>query len=411
MLENQVGPGTPRDPTHEAHYATTYTEDGQPLRYGEGHHPMMSSRPQESRKRAHSILDERESLRDPALTRAGDSWSGAPRNQDYPPRTQQYTSEDDTILRLAGHREPGQIDLRGPPRESQAYSYEADAGPSDVSHVEWDDACVDEYGLRPSEYCYGLINDRNIRHYQIIDSTFPFLPHSKRLLQHVLATCSTTLREAFLLALDCAVRTSTASALPDLIDPVASIQKASELISKAPYEMSQSRDSFENTVYVQALILMVIASDSIWAATGRGPPPAKWLGRAIGKATDLNFNRSTAEVRPDGEADLNAHLRRRIWLVLVVLDRFNASSTSSIFRIPDDGALLMAEDRPLLGETAYHLARMNHLKSLSGNWHVLTSVNRSFEYSRAYNHDSTAVRRSHVSTYRSHSSPQHDFGR
>jgi hypothetical protein len=63
------------------------------------------------------------------------------------------------------------------------------------------------------------------------------------------------------------------------------------------------------------------------------------------------------EKSSDGDPDSDEKLSRRIWWVLVTLDRWHASSTSSPLLIPDTSVVLLPEDHVLLGDAGFQLAR------------------------------------------------------
>ena len=57
------------------------------------------------------------------------------------------------------------------------------------------------------------------------------------------------------------------------------------------------------------------------------------------------------------DEDSSPKVARRVWLSLVVLDRFHASSTASPLLVVEDSARLVASDEHVLGADAYHLVR------------------------------------------------------
>ncbi|KAI9723845.1 MAG: Glucose-responsive transcription factor [Chrysothrix sp. TS-e1954] len=373
-LENQVGPSTPQEAQHDMQYPPSYGGSAQALRYGEGQHPYMSSRPQESRKRTRSISEGRETIRDPNLTRQGGSWATGALNSQMPAQetpNQPHPPHYDTAYEsAAAHRHdlspssrrgPGRPDHYNASRDSLAPPQEADVSAAEVRHIEWDEPIVDEY-------------------YRTVHQTLPFLPHSKQRLYAFLGRASHSLQRAFVIALNCAIRSSGASAMPATSKLASDIQDVSELISHASFETSHGHDMSAYILHIQVLILLVLATGASCPESARGPPPAEWLGRAIGMATHKRLNLFDPHSHlAEANQDENRDLGRRVWWVLFILDRWHASSTSNILQIPDNGSSLLAEDRVLLGESAYHLTRLSfiigHLSMALQQGGSLVSVN------------------------------------
>ena len=126
-------------------------------------------------------------------------------------------------------------------------------------------------------------------------------------------------------------------------------------------ENAATRSLSTNIVYLQAIILMALYTELSGPAYTRmqqGMPGAGWLGLAVGLAyfLKLHVNRSYTNLG-GGDPDSSEKLCRRTWWTLVTLDRWHASSTSSPVFIPDTSTVLVPEDKIVLGESAYHLAR------------------------------------------------------
>lgn len=199
------------------------------------------------------------------------------------------------------------------------------------------------------------------RYYRIIHQTFPFLPNSKTRLRERLANCVATLRDAFLVALDCAVRSSPLSSVRANTDPRSSTRKAAELVSAASYDKAANGSVSADLVYCQTLILMALESDNHGPATMRGqigPPRSEWLGRAIGIATHLKLNRPRENQNAESsDLDSDERLGRRIWWTLFILDRWHACSAATLMQIPEHSSTLVMQDQMILGDTTYHIAR------------------------------------------------------
>ncbi|KAJ6256155.1 hypothetical protein Dda_8990 [Drechslerella dactyloides] len=137
-----------------------------------------------------------------------------------------------------------------------------------------------------------------------------------------------------------------------------------ELAFSAQYEDPASRSIADNLVYLQTLIFLILEADNRGPAAIKGqfgPPRALWLGAAIGLAYNLRLHHGNAGAGPSGgdHDDSDEKLGRRAWWALVVLDRWNAVSTSSPLHIPDSSVVLLPEDQALLGTAAYHITRLS----------------------------------------------------
>ena len=172
------------------------------------------------------------------------------------------------------------------------------------------------------------------------------------------------MREAFLVALDTAMRDSPTSKLLSL-DTSLGASKASSLLATLQFDDMSSRTMSANIIYIQTLILMALESDHHGPATMRGqmsPPRGEWLGRAIGIAMQLKLNALYPKDRfGEGDPDADEKLGRRVWWILFVLDRWHGSSTSQLLQLPENSANLDIEDQMLLGDSTYHLVRMSYI--------------------------------------------------
>ncbi|KAI9807565.1 MAG: hypothetical protein M1825_005505 [Sarcosagium campestre] len=232
----------------------------------------------------------------------------------------------------------------GSRRESAGAPYETIEGGDDgVEILDWDDKTINEY-------------------YRTIHPTFPLLPNSKRRLRSRLANCPCTLRDAFLEALYAAVR-SFPSTDPGPASDFHGTKRASDLIAASQYESIAMRTTSTNLIYLQSMILMALEADNHGPATMKGqlgPPRAVWLGSAVGLANSMRLYRANrCSKLTNGDVDSDEKMCRRVWWVLVILDRWHASSTSSPVYIPDSILGLLPEDQSVLGESVYHLARLS----------------------------------------------------
>lgn len=218
-----------------------------------------------------------------------------------------------------------------------------------VTNFDWDEDVVGEY-------------------YRLIHQTFPLLPNSKTRLKHRLGEIPAPLRDAFLGALDCLTRTFPTSSLQPTASYHQTLKRAAESLAKYPFDNPSSHTPATNLVYLQTLLLMAIETDNHGPATIRGqagPSRAEWLGRAAGVAGQLEINIARSDVGNNslltGDRDSEDRLARRVWWVLFILDRWHASSTADLLKLPENSVLLLPEDQILLGESTYHLARLSFI--------------------------------------------------
>jgi hypothetical protein len=223
-----------------------------------------------------------------------------------------------------------------------------------ITSFDWDESVVNEY-------------------YRVIHQTFPLLPNNKNRLRQRLGECPASLREAFLAALDCYMRTFPTTTLPPNIGYPVALKRAAELLAKYPFDDPSTHTNATNLVYLQTLLIMALESDNHGPATIRGqagPSRAEWLGRAAGVAGQIQINTIPAPSQSvmEGDRDSEDRLARRVWWVLFILDRWHASSTADLLKLPENSLVLLPEDQILLGESTYHLARLSfiigHLASI-----------------------------------------------
>lgn len=144
------------------------------------------------------------------------------------------------------------------------------------------------------------------------------------------------------------------------------MKRAAELLASYPFENPSSHTTSTNLVYLQTLLLMALESDNHGPATIRGqagPSRSEWLGRAAGVAGQLEINLARPRERfaTEGDPDSEERLSRRVWWVLFILDRWHASSTADLLKLPENSVVLLPEDQILLGESTYHLARLSFI--------------------------------------------------
>ena len=232
-------------------------------------------------------------------------------------------------------------------QETVGQPYEGAENSTTITTFDWDESVIDEY-------------------YRLIHQTFPLLPSSKHRLRQRLADCPASLREACLAALDCLTRTFPTTALQSNTGYPQALKRAAELLAKYPFDNPSTHTNATNLVYLQTLLLMALESDNHGPATIRGqagPSRAEWLGRAAGVAGQLEINviRTGGQSVMEGDRDSEERLARRVWWVLFILDRWHASSTADLLKLPENSVVLLPEDQILLGESTYHLARLSFI--------------------------------------------------
>lgn len=169
-------------------------------------------------------------------------------------------------------------------------------------------------------------------------------------MHHELDKVPPAVRTALLHARDLAIIYCSSAVKPEGL-----LERAtSELVAlKAEGPQVRTRDA--NFVYLQALFFMAIVTENSGPLHNRN---TSWIAEAVSIATYLNLHQSHAfEMGDTADEDSSPKVARRVWLSLIVLDRFHASSTASPSLVAEDGARLVASDEDILGPTAYHLVR------------------------------------------------------
>ena len=180
----------------------------------------------------------------------------------------------------------------------------------------------------------------------MIHPTLPLLPHTTVALQDNVQKVPAGLCEAFFAALDAAVAAMSRPNTDELMKSVADQLKSIQGVS------GYTDTLLSKLVYLQSLILMVIATDNV------GPScksKGTWISLAVDAATAMKLHQPA---RPD---DPNSYKRgdlgRRAWLILFILDRWYAVGKNDILRVPEANCKLVDFDRDLMGETPYNLFR------------------------------------------------------
>jgi hypothetical protein len=286
-----------------------------------------------------------------ALQNGGQAQQGAPPAQMQ--SSPQTPMPPNPFLRGPPQQDPNEMQpfwrlgASGTRPESIGQQYETMDNSLTATTFDWDEAVVDEY-------------------YRHIHQTFPLLPSSKQRLRQKLGECPASLREACLAALDCLMRTFPTTALAPNPNYPQALKKTAELLARYPFDNPSTHTNVTNLVYLQTLLLMALECDNHGPATMRGqagPSRSEWLGRAAGVAGQLEINiiRPNSTSVMEGDRDSEERLARRVWWVLFILDRWHASSTADLLKLPENSVILLPEDQILLGESTYHLARLSFI--------------------------------------------------
>jgi hypothetical protein len=179
--------------------------------------------------------------------------------------------------------------------------------------------------------------------------------------------CPAAPREALYESLHAAVRSFPSPNLP-LADQQPA-RKAAQLILASQLENTSPRCLSTNLVHLQAMMFMAIEAENHSPATLRVQStgsPSVWLGSAVGLAYSLKLHmHKQPEKGAESDPDSDDKLARRIWWSLVIMDRWRASGTASPLLIPDSSVVVYKEDKALLGESLYQLARKPLISSYS----------------------------------------------
>ena len=169
-------------------------------------------------------------------------------------------------------------------------------------------------------------------------------------MHHELEKVPHAVRTALLYARDLAITYCISALKPEAL--TAQVMSA---LATLKAEGPQARTSDANLAYLQALFFMAIVTENSGPVHSRN---TSWIAEAISIATYLNLHQShSLEMGDTSDEDATPKIARRVWLSLVVLDRFHASSTASPLLVAEDCARLVVSDEELMGPNAYQLVR------------------------------------------------------
>jgi hypothetical protein len=197
------------------------------------------------------------------------------------------------------------------------------------------------------------------RYYKSIHPLLPILHHSRVDLRSHLTKCSLTLRDTFLHLLYATVRVASKRNEADVVDEEL-MKKAFDIIQASQFENPKNRSTSVNLIYLQCAILASLEADQRGPENFRGKSgvhKTHLLQMAVTLGSNLlKHYKLDGLPQPEGDRDSVKNLIRRNWIILVVLDRFNAISTGTLKIIPRETARFSILDKPLLGDTLFNLA-------------------------------------------------------
>lgn len=188
----------------------------------------------------------------------------------------------------------------------------------------------------------------------------PLLPHGLAIIQHNVQKVPAGVCEAFFAALEAAIAACTTT------NAGKSIKSATDQLMIVESDSQYTEMPLSKVVFLQALVLMVIATENM------GPSPNRrtyWINIAIEAATSLQLH---VILPPNDPAERDSYTRgdlgRRAWLILFILDRWHAFGNSDMLRIDEASCRLIDHDRELMGENPYHLFRKCSNSFVASRW-------------------------------------------
>ena len=207
--------------------------------------------------------------------------------------------------------------------------------------------------LSPSELRFvprWLMAEQISRYYRLIHTTHPLLADTKlQVLLNLDKVIDALVRDAFFGSLQALVKSISPGSASQQQDV-----RAAELLISLNFKDAATRTSNDNLVYLQAILLMALATDMSGPAISQQPI---WYNLAgiMADFLGLGVGPPYKEIA-DPEIEYSK-LARRAWLVFITLDRWHASGTLSRSIMPDDVTLFPHDDHALLGGNGFHLLR------------------------------------------------------
>src|SRR3954467_2556100 len=125
------------------------------------------------------------------------------------------------------------------------------------------------------------------RYYRIIHPVLPLLPTTKSALVSAVAAAPPTLRDAFKMALDCAIRYNPASHLFFDVAARPSPYDAAATITAYELEDSSNLPLSVHLLYIQTVVLMSLRRSCYVGPSGLNE--IDWIARALGLANSLKL--------------------------------------------------------------------------------------------------------------------------
>ena len=175
----------------------------------------------------------------------------------------------------------------------------------------------------------------------------------------MLLKCHGTLVEGFNESLIAAISSFPSPSQPQ--QDQQQVKKAASLVHASQLDNVPTRGLSANLIHLQALLFMAVQAGNHPPRSSRSQSTGYtmlWLTQAVGLAYQLKLHvQRQPEKGAESDPDSDDKLARRAWWTLVIMDRWHASSTASPLLIPDSSVVIYREDRALLGESIYQLAR------------------------------------------------------
>lgn len=158
------------------------------------------------------------------------------------------------------------------------------------------------------------------RYYTLIHSSYPILPHAKDRLSTGLSPYPNIFKQAFHESLYVAVQAFQPSV--DQASAQQSLKRASQLVMALQYENNAPGSISTSLVYIQATMLLAVASETLVLRGKTGSSRSFWLSSAVSLAYDSKLHQYKGQdniIANDVDADEN--VSRRIWWILVIMER------------------------------------------------------------------------------------------
>lgn len=151
--------------------------------------------------------------------------------------------------------------------------------------------------------------------------------------------CPAPLRTAFIHAVLAVAQSSSGN-----------VKLANNLLNDIESSETQQSQT-EKIVHAQTLMLLLIDAD--WRGSTTLPAI---LSRAVALANSMQLWRYKT-IEPESDMDSEDNLLMRIWLSMVLMDRFHSVGTNKPTMIPDYSVVIPPGTKNIVGETCFYLLR------------------------------------------------------